>query len=89
MLKITPAFAVALIWAVAVLSIPAVTTAAKAKPAAKVVNDVRAKCYECHDEVKTLKEGSRHAKLACTTCHDKFDAHMDDPEKNKPVTIID
>ena len=31
------------------------------KPAAKVANDGRAKCYECHDEIKALKEGSKHA----------------------------
>ena len=83
------ALAAAIIGGVAVLSIPAMTTAAKAKPAAKVVNDGRAKCYDCHDEVKALKEGSKHAKLACTVCHDKLDAHMSDPEKNKPITLID
>ncbi|NVN98389.1 MAG: ammonia-forming cytochrome c nitrite reductase subunit c552 [Geobacteraceae bacterium] len=71
------------------LGVPAALTAAKAKPAAKVINDGRAKCYECHEEVKAMKEGSKHAKLACTVCHDKLAAHMDDPEKNKPVTIID
>ncbi len=72
----------------ALLSIPALTTAVN-KPATKVANDGRARCYECHDEVKALKEGSKHAKLACTVCHDKLDSHMKDPEKNKPVTIID
>jgi nitrite reductase (cytochrome c-552) len=49
MLKKNPAFAVAILWAVAILSIPAMTAAAKAKPAAKAVRDGRAKCYECHD----------------------------------------
>lgn len=71
------------------LGVPGVLAAAKAKPVAKIANDGRAKCYECHDEVKALKEGSKHAKLACTVCHDKLDAHMTDPEKNKPITIID
>ncbi|NVN89284.1 MAG: ammonia-forming cytochrome c nitrite reductase subunit c552 [Desulfuromonadales bacterium] len=71
----------------ALLAMP--SGAAKAKPAAKQLNDGRAQCYECHEEVKALKEGSKHASLACTTCHDKMDAHMKDPEKNKPVTIID
>ena len=89
MLKKNLALAAAIIGAVAVLSIPAMTTAAKAKPAAKVANDGRAKCYECHDEVKALKEGSKHAKLACTVCHDKLDAHVKDPEKSKPLTKID
>ena len=63
--------------------------AAKAKPAVKMINDGRETCYGCHDDIRTLKEGSKHAKLACTTCHNRFDAHMEDPEKNKPVTIID
>lgn len=71
------------------LSLPAMTTAAKAKPAGKVADDGRARCYECHDEIKALKEGSKHAKLSCKTCHDKTDAHINDPESNKPVTIID
>ena len=88
MLKRNLTFAAAILWSVSVLSLPAMTTAAKAKPAAKTAVDVREKCYECHDDIKTLKEGSKHAKLSCTICHDNFDAHMDDPE-NKPVTIID
>jgi len=85
-LALAAAFAVA--GALAVLSLPTLTNAVN-KPATKVANDGRAKCYECHDEVKALKEGSKHAKLACTVCHDKMDAHMQDPEKNKPVTRID
>ncbi len=89
MLKKNLALAAAIIGAISVLSIPAMTTAAKAKPAAKIANDGRAQCYECHDEVKALKEGSKHAKLSCNTCHDNMAAHMKDPEKNKPVTIID
>jgi formate-dependent nitrite reductase cytochrome c552 subunit len=70
------------------MTLPAMTAAVN-KPATKLANDGRAKCYECHDEVKALKEGSKHAKLACTVCHDKLDVHMTDPEKNKPITIID
>lgn len=62
------------------LSIPVITAAA---------NDGRAKCYECHDEIKAMKESSKHASLSCSTCHDKVDAHINDPEANKPVTIID
>jgi nitrite reductase (cytochrome c-552) len=88
MLKKNLAFAAAAIGAAAILSLPALTIAVN-KPATKVANDGRAKCYECHDEVKALKEGSRHAMLACTVCHDRLEAHMQDPEKNKPVTLID
>jgi formate-dependent nitrite reductase cytochrome c552 subunit len=71
------------------LSLPGALPAAKGKPLAKLANDGREKCYECHDEIKALKEGSKHAKLSCAVCHDKLDTHMSDPEKNKPVTIID
>ena len=37
------------------LTAPGNLNAAKAKPAAKVANDGRAKCYECHDEIKAMK----------------------------------
>lgn len=70
------------------LTLPAITTAVN-KPATTIANDGRAKCYECHDEIKAMKEGSKHAKLTCKSCHDKLDAHISDPEKNKPVTLID
>ena len=89
MLKKNLAVAAAVLGAVTVMSFPDPTTAAKAKPAAKTANDGRAKCYECHEEVKALKEGSKHAALSCKTCHDKMDEHMKDPEANKPVTHID
>jgi formate-dependent nitrite reductase cytochrome c552 subunit len=89
MLKKNLAFAACIIWTVALLSIPAMAAAAKVKPAAKMINDGRETCYGCHDDIRTLKEGSKHARLACTTCHNRFDSHMEDPEKNKPVTVID
>ncbi len=93
MLKKKLALVAAMAGAVAVLSIPAMTTAAKAKPAtktaAKKVDDGRAQCYSCHDEVKAMKEGSKHASISCKVCHDKTTDHMNDPEKYKPVTIID
>lgn len=93
MLKKKMALFAALAGVAGLLSIPALTTAAKAKPAAKSaakkVNDGREQCYSCHDEVKALKEGSKHASISCKVCHDKTAGHMNDPEKNKPVTIID
>ncbi|MDD2856210.1 MAG: ammonia-forming cytochrome c nitrite reductase subunit c552, partial [Desulfuromonadaceae bacterium] len=60
MLKKNLTLAAAFLGAVTLLTIPSMTTAAKAKPAAKAANDGRAKCYECHEEVKALKEGSKH-----------------------------
>jgi formate-dependent nitrite reductase cytochrome c552 subunit len=71
------------------MALPGLSAAAKAKPEAKVANDGRAECYTCHEEVKALKEGSKHAKLKCDTCHDKMKEHLADPEKNRPVTMID
>jgi len=93
MLKKKLALVAVLAGAVAVLSIPAMTTAAKAKPATKTatkkVDDGRDQCYSCHDEVKAMKEGSKHASISCKVCHEKTTDHMNDPEKFKPVTIID
>ena len=74
--------------AVVIMAAPAFTSAAKSKPTAKVADDGRAKCYECHDEVKALKEGSKHAKLPCETCHDNLKGHLANYE-TKPTTIID
>jgi len=89
MLKKKQALVAAVVAASALLlSLPAITTAVN-KPATKVANDGRATCYECHDQIKAMKEGSKHAKLSCKSCHDKLDAHISDPEKNKPVTLID
>ena len=70
------------------VSIPVLSTAAKGKPAAKVKDDGREACYGCHDEIRGMKEGSKHAKLACGTCHDKLKEHLASYE-NKPVTKID
>lgn len=75
--------------AAVVLSMPGALTAAKAKPEPKMANDGRAKCYECHEDIKAMKEGSKHAKLSCKTCHDGLDKHIDSMGDTKPVTIID
>ena len=75
--------------AVFVMSLPVLSTAAKGKPVAKSNGDGREACYGCHEEVKALKEGSRHAKLACTVCHDGLQKHMESSGDIKPVTRID
>lgn len=67
---------------------PVILSAAKGKPAAKVKGDGREACYACHDEVKGLKEGSKHAKLPCAACHDKLKEHLADSDV-KPITLID
>ncbi|HEY6007108.1 MAG TPA: ammonia-forming cytochrome c nitrite reductase subunit c552 [Geobacteraceae bacterium] len=71
------------------MAIPAFSVAAKGKPAAATAKDGREECYACHEEVRALKEGSKHARLKCDVCHEKMKEHLADPEKHKPVTRID
>jgi hypothetical protein len=50
--------------------LPVLSTAAKTKPSSAAKgNDGRENCYSCHDEIKSLKEKSKHAALPCSTCH--------------------
>lgn len=75
--------------AAVVLSIPVLSTAAKGKPAATGgKGDGREACYGCHEEVKALKEGSKHARLSCESCHDNLKEHLANYE-NKPGTNLD
>jgi hypothetical protein len=78
--SVTTAFVIG--GAALVLTLPGHLSAAKAKPV-KMANDGRAKCYECHDEIKAMKEGSKHASLPCKSCHDKLDTHVNNPEKKQ------
>src|SRR5512143_1965975 len=71
------------------LALPVGSTAAKGKLAAKMINDGRARCYECHEEVKALKEGSKHARLGCDVCHGRLKEHLADYEKVKPTTNLE
>jgi len=57
-----------------------------AKPADPAVREE--KCFECHDEIKELKSGGKHAKVNCTSCHDGTADHLKDSEK-KPLTRVD
>ena len=44
-------------------------------------------CYECHDEIKSLKMGNRHASLPCSKCHGKLAEHLKDPEKTPETNL--
>lgn len=60
------------------------------KPGPKAVPDPsRDTCYQCHDEIKSLKEGSAHAKLACGVCHGNLAAHADSGGGTLPATSLD
>ena len=45
-------------------------------------------CYECHEQIKTLKVGTKHATVACSTCHAQLDGHLANPEQ-KPETNLE
>jgi formate-dependent nitrite reductase cytochrome c552 subunit len=46
-----------------------------------------ASCYQCHEEIKSLKVGNRHASLPCANCHSKLAEHLKDPEKNPETNL--
>ena len=73
--------------AVAGLTVSKQLIAANAKPAGEGVS--KETCYGCHEEVKALKEGSRHANLGCGTCHENLVKHAESQGDVKPVTKID
>ena len=70
------------------LLIPAFSSAQKSSAGANGIGDGREKCYNCHSQVRSLKEGSKHAALSCSTCHAGTVEHLQS-FRNKPVTAID
>jgi formate-dependent nitrite reductase cytochrome c552 subunit len=62
---------------------PGKTAAAKAEPSAK-----EEKCFECHDEIKELKTGGKHAGVNCGSCHSGTAEHLADSDK-RPSTRVD
>jgi len=71
-----------------VLLMPVFSSAQKSKYEKRAVKDSRETCYNCHYQIKSLKEGSRHAALSCQTCHGGTGEHLQSFQ-NKPVTTID
>jgi formate-dependent nitrite reductase cytochrome c552 subunit len=71
-----------------VMLLPLLSPAAKNKDPASSRGDGREACYGCHEEIKGLKEKSKHAALPCTTCHGRLKEHLADYE-SKPETVID
>ena len=44
-------------------------------------------CYQCHEEIRSLKAGNRHASLSCGRCHGRLTEHLKDPEKNPDTNL--
>lgn len=70
------------------LMAPVFSLAQKAKPEKKAVGDQRETCYQCHAQIKSLKEGSPHAVISCNACHAETMEHLASFQ-NKPATAID
>jgi hypothetical protein len=45
----------------------------------------RAACEECHSDVVALRQGSKHERINCETCHGALAAHAQDPAAVTPV----
>ncbi len=56
-----------------------------AKPAAGPAADA---CYGCHAPIKDFHAGSKHQNIACGSCHEGLDKHLQD-FKARPATLTD
>jgi nitrite reductase (cytochrome c-552) len=57
------------------------------KPAAKAAPVKVDECYSCHDTIKELHSGGKHAKVTCSSCHTGLDVHLKNPAPDtRPVT---
>jgi nitrite reductase (cytochrome c-552) len=45
------------------------------------ISKEEASCYQCHEEVKSLKVGNKHSSLPCSRCHSKLTDHLRDFKK--------
>ncbi|MCX8069248.1 MAG: hypothetical protein N2738_01955, partial [Thermodesulfovibrionales bacterium] len=64
-------------------------SATAAKPDAKAQKPVDVQtCYGCHTNIKDFHTKGKHAKVNCTACHDKTDAHLQN-SATKPETRLD
>src|SRR4030042_2006477 len=67
----------------------AVTGKAAAQKAKKVKTVNPGECYNCHDVVKELHSGGKHAKVNCVNCHGGLGKHLKDPgPETRPVTDV-
>lgn len=47
-----------------------------------------AACYGCHEPIKEFHAGSKHAKVACSACHEGLDKHIANASA-RPATLTD
>ena len=59
-----------------------------ARSAKEPISKEEAPCYQCHEEIKSLKVGNKHAPLPCSTCHTRLSEHLKNPEK-APATNLE
>ncbi len=46
-------------------------------------------CYQCHDVIKGLHAGSKHARVNCVSCHSGLAKHLADPgPATRPLTDV-
>lgn len=62
--------------------------AAAAKAAPKKVEFRANQCQDCHKPILAFHNEGQHKNLACSSCHDKLDVHLQD-KKARPTTNMD
>ena len=67
---------------------PAKTAAPAKAAAAKKVEFRASQCQDCHKPIMAFHNEGQHKNLACSSCHDKLDAHLQD-KKARPTTNMD
>jgi formate-dependent nitrite reductase cytochrome c552 subunit len=69
-------------------SVDAQTKQAEQKKATEKPVDVNA-CYGCHEPIKGLHSGNKHAKVNCASCHSGLEKHLAAPgPDSRPVTDV-
>ncbi len=44
-------------------------------------------CYQCHELIKSLKDGNKHASIPCSRCHSQLNDHLKDPGKAPETSL--
>lgn len=55
--------------------------------AAPAANANQQACTACHQNISEMHKGSKHEKLACTTCHNGTDKHLQNPKQRPTVSM--